>query len=37
MVLQVFLGYRIFNEKHVLRRLAACLVMVAGSLMVLQA
>jgi len=37
MVLQVFLGYRIFNEKHVLRRLAACLVMVGGSLMVLSA
>lgn len=37
MVLQVFLGYRIFNEKHILRRLAACLVMVSGSLMVLNA
>ena len=37
MVLQVFLGYRIFNEKHVLRRLSACLVMVAGSLMILNA
>jgi drug/metabolite transporter (DMT)-like permease len=37
MVLQVFLGYRIFNEKHVLRRLSACLVMVGGSLMVLYA
>ncbi|MFW5427100.1 MAG: EamA family transporter [Methylophagaceae bacterium] len=37
MVLQVFLGYRIFNEKHILRRLAACLVMVAGSLLVLKA
>lgn len=37
MVLQVFLGYRIFNEKHILRRLAACLVMVAGSLLVLNA
>lgn len=37
MVLQVFLGYRIFNEKHIARRLAACLVMIVGSLMVLQA
>lgn len=37
MVLQVFLGYRIFNEKHILRRLGACLVMVAGSLLVLKA
>lgn len=37
MVLQVFLGYRIFNEKHFARRLAACLVMVAGSLLVLKA
>ena len=37
MVLQVFLGYRIFNEKHIFRRLAACLVMVGGSLMVLNA
>ncbi|MFW5451083.1 MAG: EamA family transporter [Methylophagaceae bacterium] len=37
MVLQVFLGYRIFNEQHFARRLAACLVMVVGSIMVLQA
>jgi len=37
MVLQVFLGYRIFNEKHIMRRLAACLIMVVGSLMVLNA
>ncbi|MBL1321153.1 MAG: EamA family transporter [Methylophaga sp.] len=37
MVLQVFLGYRVFNEKNILRRLAACLVMVAGSLLVLKA
>ncbi|OUR64640.1 multidrug transporter [Methylophaga sp. 42_25_T18] len=37
MVLQVFLGYRIFNEQHVLRRMGACLVMVAGSLLVLNA
>lgn len=37
MVLQVFLGYRIFNEHHILSRLAACLVMLAGSLLVLKA
>jgi len=37
MILQVFLGYRIFNEKHILRRLAACLIMVTGSLVVLNA
>ena len=37
MVLQVFLGYRIFNEKHIIRRFAACLVMIAGSLLVIQA
>ncbi len=37
MVLQVFLGYHIFKEKHLLRRLAASLVMVVGSLLVLKA
>lgn len=37
MVLQVFLGYRIFNEKHILRRLAASTVMIMGSLLVLNA
>lgn len=37
MVLQVFLGYRIFNEKHIMRRLAASMVMIAGSLLVLKA
>ena len=37
MVFQVFLGYRIFNEQRVLRRMASCLVMVAGSLLVLNA
>lgn len=36
MVLQVFLGYRIFHEKHVLRRLAACGVMISGCLLVLN-
>jgi uncharacterized membrane protein len=37
MVLHVFLGYRIFNEPHVWQRLSACLVMVAGSILVLNA
>ena len=37
MVLQVFLGYRIFNEKHIMRRLAASLIMIIGSLLVLKA
>ena len=37
MVLQVFLGYRIFNEKHIMRRLAASMVMIAGSLLILRA
>lgn len=36
MVLQVFLGYRIFHEKHILRRLAACGVMISGCLLVLN-
>ena len=36
MVLQVFLGYRIFHEKHILRRLSACGVMIAGCLLVLN-
>lgn len=35
MVLQIFLGYRIFNEKHLYRRLSACAVMIAGCLLVL--
>lgn len=37
MVLQVFLGAKIFGEAHFRRRLAACLVMVMGSLLVLYA
>jgi len=37
MILQVFLGYRIFNEQHLIRRLFACLIMVAGSLLVIKA
>lgn len=36
MLLQVFLGHRIFNEPHLFRRLMASLVMVLGSLIVLQ-
>ncbi|WP_374089497.1 EamA family transporter [Methylomicrobium lacus] len=36
MLLQVFLGHRIFNEPHLLRRLIGSLVMVAGSVLVLQ-
>ncbi|WAK02306.1 DMT family transporter [Methylobacter sp. YRD-M1] len=36
MLLQVFLGYKIFNEPDLLRRLMASLVMIAGSLLVLQ-
>jgi len=37
MVLQVFLGHQIFKEPHFKRRLSACLVMIAGSLLVLKA
>lgn len=37
MVLQVFLGYRFFNEKNIIRRLAASIVMIAGSLLILRA
>ena len=37
MVLQVFLGYKVFNEKHIIRRLAASLIMIMGSLLVLKA
>ncbi len=37
MVLQVFLGYRIFHEGHLRRRLAACAVMIIGCLMVIDA
>jgi drug/metabolite transporter (DMT)-like permease len=36
MVIQVFLGHRIFDEPHPVRRLIASLVMAAGSVMVLQ-
>lgn len=36
MLVQVFLGYRIFNEPHLVRRLIASLVMVAGSVLVLR-
>ena len=37
MVLQVFLGNRIFHEGHLYRRLAACGVMIIGCLLVLKA
>ncbi|EMR11977.1 hypothetical protein MPL1_12823 [Methylophaga lonarensis MPL] len=37
MVLQVFLGARIFREAHFRSRMMACLVMVMGSLLVLYA
>lgn len=37
MVLQVFLGHRIFKEGHLYRRLAACSVMIIGCLLVLNA
>jgi len=37
MVLQVLLGYKFFNESHIRRRLVACLVMILGSLLVLNA
>ncbi len=37
MVLQVFLGHRIFNEPHFWQRLSACGVMVAGSLIIIYA
>lgn len=37
MVLQVFLGYRIFNEKHIARRLFASIIMIVGSVLVIDA
>lgn len=37
MVLHVFLGYRIFHEQHIARRLGACLIMMSGSILVLHA
>ncbi|MDI1298411.1 EamA family transporter [Methylotenera sp.] len=37
MVLQVFAGYKVFNEKHITRKLLACSVMMAGSILVLMA
>jgi drug/metabolite transporter (DMT)-like permease len=37
MMLQVFLGHKIFKEEHLLRRLLACSVMVIGSVVVLLA
>lgn len=37
MVLQVLAGYQVFNEPHIAKKLLACLVMAAGSLLVLLA
>ena len=37
MVIQVFVGYKVFNEKHIARKLLACLVMMSGSILVLMA
>jgi len=37
MVMQVFIGYRVFNEKNILRKLLASIVMMVGSLLVLVA
>ena len=37
MVLHVFLGWRIFNEQHIKQRLAASVIMIIGSLLVLKA
>jgi hypothetical protein len=37
MVIQVFVGYKVFNEKYIARKLLACLVMMLGSMLVLMA
>lgn len=37
MIIQVFVGYKVFNEKHIIRKLLACLVMMFGSILVLIA
>jgi drug/metabolite transporter (DMT)-like permease len=37
MVLQVFLGHRLFNEPHLMRRLLSCGIMVAGTMLILNA
>jgi drug/metabolite transporter (DMT)-like permease len=37
MVIQVFVGHKVFNEKHISRKLLACLVMMFGSMLVLMA
>lgn len=37
MMIQVFVGYQVFNEKHITRKLLACLVMMSGSVLVLLA
>lgn len=36
MVIQVFVGYKVFNEKYIARKLLACLVMMLGSMLVLM-
>lgn len=37
MAIQVFVGHKVFNEKHIARKLLACLVMMSGSILVLMA
>lgn len=37
MVLHVFLGYKIFKEEHIIRRLVASIIMIMGCLLVLKA
>ena len=36
MVIQVFVGYKVFNEKHITRKLLASIVMMSGSILVLM-
>jgi len=36
-VIQVFVGYKVFNEKHIARKLLAASVMMIGSMLVLMA
>lgn len=36
MIIQVFVGHQVFNEKHIPRKLLACLVMMSGSILVLM-
>ena len=37
MVIQVFVGYKVFDEKHIARKLLAATVMMMGSMLVLMA